>query len=268
MTAASENGARRAWQRFERSRGGLLVVVALLAIANVIAVALNLHPIIRTPLAIPLVLFLPGYALARALLPAGALSRVELFVVSVALSIAVSIVGGLLLGLTPNGLNPLSWTLLLSLVAIAGALGASLRAPRAPGEARRWPAVRRAEAGVLIAATIAVAAILTGTSVIASQLVSPPPAALWMLAVDGQPTQARLGMRAGSPGGQYVIKLASSGVQIGEYTLNLGAGEQWETIVTFDPAARAAPIVARLYEPPSEVDLRFVILAPLAPGGT
>jgi uncharacterized membrane protein len=68
--------------------------VAVVAIANVVAVGLNLPPSFATPLAIPLVLYLPGYALARALLPPAALTRVELLVVSVTLSIAVSALGG------------------------------------------------------------------------------------------------------------------------------------------------------------------------------
>ncbi len=248
----------------------LLLIVAVVAIANVVAVGLNLPPIIRAPLAIPLVLYLPGYTLALALLPPAALSRVEFLLVSVTLSIAVSALGGLLLGLTPNGLNPLSWTLMLSAVAIAGALVASRRsAADASTDDRRsgWPRPGRVEVAVLVVATLAVAAILTGTTVIASRMVAPPPAQLWMLPVDGQPNEAQLGMRAGTPGGQYVIKLTSSGTPIAEYPVTLGDGEQWQTTVTFDPADRTKPIVARLYEGDSATDIRFVILAPAASGG-
>jgi len=181
----------------------LLLIVAVVAIANVVAVGLNLPPIIRTPLAIPLVLYLPGYALTRALLPASALSHVELVVISVTLSIAVRALGGLVLGLTPYGLNPLSWTLMLSIVAISGAVAASRRtaAETSIDRPSRWPRPGRVEVAVLVVATLAVAAILTGTTVIASRMVAPPPAQLWMLAVDGQPNQAQLGMRAGTPGG-------------------------------------------------------------------
>ena len=104
------------------------------------------------------------------------------------------------------------------------------------------------QVAVLVVATLAVAAILTGTTVIASRMVAPPPAQLWMLPVDGQPNEAQLGMRAGTPGGQYVIRLTSSGTQIAEYPVTLGDGEEWQTTVTFDPADRTKPIVARLYE--------------------
>jgi len=248
----------------------VLLIVALVAIANVVAVGLNLPPIIRTPLALPLVLYLPGYALALALLPPAALSRVEFLVVSVTLSIAISILGGLLLGLTPNGLNPLSWTLLLSAVAIAGALVASRRSARAERPVdwpQRWPRPSRVEVAVLGLAALAVAAILTGTTVIASRMVPPPPAQLWMLPIDGQPNQAQLGMRAGTPGGQYVIRLTSSGQQIAEYPVTLGDGEQWQTTVNFDPADRTKPIVARLYQGNSDADIRFVILAPTTTSG-
>jgi hypothetical protein len=243
----------------------VLLIVAIVAIANVVAVGLNLPPIIRTPLAIPLVLYLPGYALARALLPQAALSRVELVVISVTLSIAVSALGGLLLALTPNGLNPLSWVLMLSAVAIGAAFVASRRRfePDAaidwPG---RWPRPSRVEVAVLGLAALAVAVILTGTTVIASRMVPPPPAQLWMLPIDGQPNEALLGMRAGTPGGSYVIRLTSSGNQIAEYPVTLGDGEQWQTTVTFNPADRTKPIVARLYEGQSTSDIRFVILAP------
>jgi hypothetical protein len=243
----------------------LLLIVAAVAIANVVAVGLNLPPIIRAPLAIPLVLYLPGYALALALLPPAALSRVEFLVVSVTLSIAVSALGGLLLGLTPNGLNPLSWVLMLSAVAIGGAFVASRR--RSEGDRpidwpRRWPRPSRVEVAVLGLAALAVAVILTGTTVIASRMVPPPPAQLWMLPIDGQPNEALLGMRAGTPGGPYVIRLTSSGNQIGEYPVMLGDGEQWQTTVTFNPADRTKPIVARLYQGDSTSDIRFVVLAP------
>ena len=235
-----------------------------------VAVGLNLPPIIRAPLAIPLVLYLPGYTLALALLPPAALSRVEFLVVSVTLSIAVSALGGLLLGLTPNGLNP------LSVDAHAERRRHCRRARRLAPIRRRcfdgrppagWPRPGRVEVAVLVVATLAVAAILTGTTVIASRMVAPPTGA----AVDaarrrpakrGAAGHARGHARRSVRDQAHVERHADRRIPV-----TLGDGEQWQTTVTFDPADRTKPIVARLYEGDSATDIRFVILAPAASGG-
>jgi hypothetical protein len=257
------------WQRLAERPGRELLLVAIVAVLNIVAVALDLPALIRVPLALPLVLFLPGYSLVRAALPTGTFEAVEMLLVSVGASIAIGAIGGILLALTPNGLSAMSWTLLLSVISIGGALVGSRRAPAAEvAEHRPWPRPTRGTAAILISAALAVGAILVGTNVIASSMVPPPPAQLWMLPVDGQPTQAVVGMRAGTPGGDYLIRLTSAGQQIEEFPLTLAAGQEWQTTVTFDPATRSRPIVARLYQPPSETDIRFVILAPPSPSGS
>jgi hypothetical protein len=64
------------------------------------------------------VLVLPGLALARALFPTRALSAVELLLLSIALSLAVVVVGSVVLHMTPFGLTTTSWTILLACVTV------------------------------------------------------------------------------------------------------------------------------------------------------
>jgi uncharacterized membrane protein len=110
-------------------------IVAVIAIALVAAALSLLAPIDVLPvrlLTLPLVLILPGYALTSALFPRQALQGPERIVCTVALSIVVSILGGLILNVTPDGLRSESWTVLLTLITL-GACGLALSRRRAAG---------------------------------------------------------------------------------------------------------------------------------------
>jgi uncharacterized membrane protein len=104
-------------------------------------------------------LVLPGYAVLRALDPAGKrpVAEVALFVLT--FSTAAAILGGLALNFTPWGLERTSWALwalIVTLTAsgVAAARGAALPAWRAGGN--RWPRSWRARTVVVAMAVMAV----------------------------------------------------------------------------------------------------------------
>jgi hypothetical protein len=109
-----------------------VVVLPCYAIAAAALVALRLPPAVAAVCVAPLVLLAPGYALVLALdIP----SRAELpghrFVLSIALSVATTALGGLIV----NALAPLtaaSWTIWLVAFTCACSLAAFLRAPERP----------------------------------------------------------------------------------------------------------------------------------------
>jgi hypothetical protein len=90
--------------------------------------------------AIPLCLFLPGYAVASAAFAHRPLARMQTLVLSLGLSLTVLALGALLLNYLPGGVRAGPWALLLVLVVLISCWAAALRRPkpaRAPSSA--WP---------------------------------------------------------------------------------------------------------------------------------
>src|SRR3954454_24445758 len=106
--------------------GLILAVVLGDAIAIALFVALG-GGAVRVLVALPFALVLPGLALTLALFPAGALDGAERLLFSLGLSLAVTALGGLVLHLTPWGLRPASWALLLGAITLAAGVAAFLR---------------------------------------------------------------------------------------------------------------------------------------------
>ncbi len=100
-----------------------LLVVGVLAVVAAAAGALSgeRSNIVQAVLSLPLVLFLPGYALSAALLPDGRTGLAERIAFSLGLSIAVAALGGLVLNRLPGGLNPGSWRLMLLALTLGAA---------------------------------------------------------------------------------------------------------------------------------------------------
>src|SRR5262249_13936171 len=103
---------------------------------------------LRVAFAVPLALFLPGYAIAAASFARRPLVGPPLLLLSIAFSFCVLALGALPLNYVPGGVQELSWALLLLLVILNGCRLAALRRP-APRARRARPASwrpRRAEA--------------------------------------------------------------------------------------------------------------------------
>lgn len=241
-----------------------LALAALVAMTALVATTLGISPVLRVFVAVPLVLFLPGYGLTSAIFPALVLPAVERLLISVGLSISVTILVGLGLAAIGIPLSPITWAIVLAVFTLASSGVAWVRRVRrnlvGPGmTVARMP--RSGVAMVLIAALVA-AEVLLGSRLIATDQEAPAPAQLWLVPIAGQPNDALLGVRAGENAADYRIVISVASDPIYEFELELTAGETWERHVNFSADLRAQPIVARLYQGSSQAESRFVVLQP------
>src|ERR1700676_5175553 len=94
-----------------------LLVIAFIAVLNIVWALLPNRPaLIGTILALPLVFVLPGYTLTEALFYQKMLNGTHRLVLSLGLSLALAILGGLLLNVLPIGLQAQSWAMFLGLI--------------------------------------------------------------------------------------------------------------------------------------------------------
>ncbi|MDZ4721515.1 MAG: DUF1616 domain-containing protein [Roseiflexaceae bacterium] len=232
--------------RTHKKVGDLLLVVALTLAAMLVALSSStyaaiypaIYALIGLILGLPLALILPGYVLMAAGSPSGAIGALERLLFSLGASIALSIIGGFLLNLTPWGLRPGSWALLLGSVTLLACGIAFLRrqtlAPSSIG-----PRIRLRLVDLVL---FGCAALITGGAlVVATTSAASPPAdgftQLWMLPVDdgvqigihnleAQPMQYRLELAVA---GQVVrhwqrVDLQNDGRWAEHESLKLGAG--------------------------------------------
>ena len=241
-----------------------LVLCALIAMAALVATALNLSPLLRLGLAIPLVLFLPGYTLANALFPSLVIPTVERTLIAMGSSISLTILVGLAMAAIGVSLEGLNWAAALALVTIISAAVAWLRRARRglPGPSPVIARMPRTGIVMIGLAALLTADVLLGSRLIASQQEAAPPAQLWLVPVADQPDDAVLGVRAGDQPTDYRVVISSAGEPIYDFDVPLSAGEVWERNLNFASDLRQQPIVARLYEGESTDEIRVVVLQP------
>jgi uncharacterized membrane protein len=112
--------------------------------------------------ALPLIFFLPGYAVAAAIFARGRIPLRHLLVLSLGLSLAVLALGALPLNYLPGGVRAGWWALLLVIVVFAAARAAAIRRPShraAPRPSSPWkPRLNPAQAGLFTLGALAVVA--------------------------------------------------------------------------------------------------------------
>ena len=96
-------------------------VLAMLLLA--LALPGGLSAALRLLIALPLVLVLPGYAVTAAVFPRRRLGAPETIAFSLGLSLAVLVLAGLALSLTPWGMGTVPWGIFLGVMALAAAGG-------------------------------------------------------------------------------------------------------------------------------------------------
>lgn len=104
----------------------LLVTLLLTAIAAASVSFLTASPLVSF-LTLPLVFLLPGYALTAALFARRPLGLVETLLISVGLSLATAVLGGLAMNYTVWGLSTLFWIIVLCGVTLLGCSVAAIR---------------------------------------------------------------------------------------------------------------------------------------------
>src|SRR3954451_13240060 len=106
---------------------GLGFACAVAAAGPVLLLVDGIHPLLRLVLALLLVVLAPGYSVMLAACPGPSIAGTERLVLSVGVSMALAVLGGLLLNWTPWGLRPESWVVLLSGVTLVAAVVAVAR---------------------------------------------------------------------------------------------------------------------------------------------
>jgi hypothetical protein len=233
-------------------RTNLVLAMAVAGIATAI-VLLDLAPAsIRIAATLPLVILLPGYALTSALFARQARELPAHLLLSVGLSLAITILEGLALNLTPWGLQAVSWALALGGTTIAAGAVALLRgrrAARSPAAPAAGPTIRQS---LMIGAS---ALMLLAAITIAS---SPAPqeglegyTSLWMVpAPTGSPGALQVGVSSLEfATTRYRLQLEADGQVIHEWpTILLEPSQTWEADAIVRPELlRAGPVKAVLY---------------------
>jgi uncharacterized membrane protein len=233
-----------------RMRRDLTLVVALACLA--LAAALFSAPVwLRAPLLVPLVLVLPGYALAAILFPLRTISPAERGVYAVGLSIAVAAVGGLLIQLVV-GLDRDIWAAFLALVTIA----AGVRGPRGGNRGRMTFSLAKMPRSLPIGVAVFLAAAVIAGMAIASAGDGLRDAQakihftdFWLLPGDAGPRTQHVSIGLHSHEGRtahYTVRLSREGLPLATESLTLRAGEQWEQSFAVTKIRQRVPVLASL----------------------
>jgi uncharacterized membrane protein len=225
-----------------------LPLVGSLALAGLL-VALSPSPDwLRAVFLLPLALFLPGYALAANVFPAGGIGGAERCVYAVVLSIAVAAVGGLLIQV-PLNLSREVWALTLAGVTIAAAARGTLKLPRAaagPDLSAAWP--RPLALVLLLAATgLAVVAVVSATNGLHEAQAKIRFTSFWMLPASTDGGMVSVGIRNHEGRrAHYRVELQRSGRTFRVAKVALKAGEAWEQPFAVGKGPADVPVRAEL----------------------
>lgn len=187
----------------------------------------------RTLMMVPFALFVPGYAIVAACaLPS--FGRAERLTVAIGLSLALGVLVGLALHLTPWGVRPVAWMgSLLAVTLVAGGIAlrrGALAPPQRPsGRQLSLPqAICGGAALVIVVAALGVALV--------GQRNEPETGftELWAVPTNAaEPNNVRLGIDNRESGTvRYRLLLTAGASDIQEWsTLTLAPGDEWETTV-------------------------------------
>jgi uncharacterized membrane protein len=230
-----------------------LALTSALALAALVVALLPVATWLSAALLVPLVLVLPGYALAANLFAPHTVGRVERAIYAVTLSIAIVAVGSLLIQLL-FGLSRDLWVVFL----VAVTLGAALRANREhPVEPLSWPQGVSPALPVAIIAFVAAALIAALAVASAGDGLREAQAKIrftdfWLVpAGSGSlgPTAERLevGLRSheGRPT-RFSLQLSREGRVFYSRSLSLRGGETWKRSFAVTKAPRRVPVIATL----------------------
>jgi hypothetical protein len=252
----------------------LVLCSALAAVALMLALLTPEYAPLRALVALPLVLFAPGYAIVAAAFPAGRLGTIERLLFSLGASLAVVALAGLLLHWAALGLRPTAWTVALGNLTLVASLIALLRRRRQPASVAAQPlllsgfrraGLTRTQGGLLGLALVLVAGSVLIARDGAIQQRATGFTQLWVLPDSAaQADSVRLGVSNREPGRSgYRLLVTASGTIIGSWQrITLGPDEQWEATValpTTQPiSATVEAVLYRLDAP--ETAYRRVLL--------
>jgi uncharacterized membrane protein len=216
----------------------------IVAVAGVLSTLMALDDaMLRVILALPLVLVLPGYALAAAIFPKQRLGAPERLLFSVGLSLAVAVLGGLVLNMTPWGLFSGSWAVLLGAITLGASIVALVRwrEPLLVAVGQSRTGLRAYEVLLIsLAALVAVAGLRLVRTPVSPQGFQ----GYTVLSILPADENARDAVRLGVSSNEFAATSYRLQVKLNDTILRewpaiaLAPGEQWETTVVL-PTAQA-----------------------------
>lgn len=231
-----------------------LTIASAATVLCALVAALVPVELIRVIAALPLTLYLPGFALVAAIFDGEELAPLKRLTIEVATSLIVLVLAAFVLNIFPFGLTTASWAVLLALIVIVGCLVAARRRGKAPRRAQPLfasvgrPSTRTA---VLVAA-----AILIGAASIALAQ-TPLPAkhaegytALWMLPANADEKALVVGVQSNEQNpASYRLRIETGGGSRSKtYALKLDPGEEKTFEVKAAPRSTGRThVVASLY---------------------
>lgn len=228
---------------------------SIAAIVCALVAALVPWEIVRFVAALPLTLFLPGYAIVAVAFGSSELALPKRLTLSVGLSLMTLVLGTLVLNVFPFGIRTASWAVLLAVVVVAACRGAALRRGRPqPGQKRRSPLAGFRPSWGAVAMLAAAVAIAAAALVLAQK---PLPAknaegftALWMLPTDSKEDAVRFGVVSSEqdPASYRLTVRVGRKSRSRNYRVKLDPGEEksFEVEVPRPPGSRRH-VVASLY---------------------
>jgi len=234
-----------------RRNADLLLVVVSAAAATVVVNAVGSVPV-RIVFALPLLLLLPGYAFTTAIFSRRRPGMSHVVLLSVGLSLALIVLGALLLDLTV-GLRTWSWSV-LELCVVCGACVVALFRKSTTGLPRvlRSKPLRVRDVLLLLGAVLlAAAAVAFARTPLHAKKVQGY-TAFWLLpASNHDHSTLRLGVKSGElrPQAYRVVVTQGGRVVYGKRGLVLAPAQDWMRTVAVSPprTRRATAVTARLY---------------------
>ncbi|MGH2974045.1 MAG: DUF1616 domain-containing protein [Solirubrobacterales bacterium] len=232
--------------------GDLTAVVGL----AIVAVAVALVPIsgpARAIALLPLVLVLPGYALTCAMFLPGEIGRDLRLALSIAFSVGVAAVGGLVVQLVIPLDRPV-WITLLALVTVVAAAVALRRRDGMPADTDR-PTLRIpivgafSVLGILVAVAVGGWAIAVATEGAHRQAGEARFSSLWLVPAGAPqtPHSARIGVsnREGRSTA-YGLTVKQGPRIVRRWRLTLAANQSWQATLPGSAIAGGGPVIAQL----------------------
>lgn len=250
----------------------ILVVVAITIVAVGLAFVLPPNWVPGRIVILPLVLVLPGYALTSALFPGREFGFQERLIFSLALSLVLVVLGGLLLNLTQWGLRTGSWAVFLAGITLGACAVALVRRQRQGIANSGWMRVGGIGLNFRQGLLLVLAALIIGGAVAVSIIGAarqpyPGFTQFWILPAGGSNPKNAVQLGVSNmelTAMEYRLAVSVNGKVVKEWpTIDLNSHEQWEAtlLIPQNGHAGTAKIEADLYRTDAPTTLyRHVVL--------
>lgn len=230
-----------------------LVATLGLALLGLVVALFPVESWMRVTVLIPLIFALPGYAVVCALLPPGRIPAAERTVYAVALSVAISVLSGVIAQPVLR-LDRASWAILLTVVTVTASVAALWRRRALPWRGRPRPATPMLGLSSVLAIVVAVGLAAWAISIASAGnrkvRVDSRFSELWVLPAklappSGDAVSIGVENHQGVPV-SYLIRITQHGIELADRPIRLRNGERWQTRLLVRGISSADPIQVTL----------------------